>query len=306
MSIVDDIRSSHSLVQHVLASVPFNKKNEQRPNFMDVYQILPEDMAAIDFSESAWDQRFVLSVNKLLKLGVSFGNLLKTYENDKRATEAKEARDAQLAKGKPPTQRVDPFSDGYDAHKNDDVQIYNVRFAQNLFHILKNFDIGGVPHSQRSKSVVDNDQNSTNGSQTSQNGAVSSPIKLTSRQLLIEKLEINISLDALFTYKVVLLLLLRIYDILENSLREFSDEQIDHTTSKSDADTSSMFSYASLNSSGTPPSQFVSSTDDYIRLVRAVMRRVDAGLVGPFVQTLVTELVDTNVAASFQALATNF
>lgn len=218
----------------------------------------------------------------------------------------KEARDAQLAKGKPPTQRVDPFSDGYDAHKNDDVQIYNVRFAQNLFHILKNFDIGGVPHSQRSKSVVDNDQNSTNGSQTSQNGAVSSPIKLTSRQLLIEKLEINISLDALFTYKVVLLLLLRIYDILENLLREFSDEQIDHTTLKSDADTSSMFSYASLNLSGTPPSQFVLSTDDYIRLVRAVMRRVDAGLVGPFVQTLVTELVDTNVAASFQALATNF
>lgn len=258
-------------------------------------------MAALDFSEAAWDLRFSLLTNKLLKLGISFGNLLKMFENERKAQEAKDAREAQMGK-KTPKQTDDPFSDGYDAQKAPKVPIFYLRFAQNLFHILKNFDIGTFPYSaHRAKlAPVESDLTSGNGSQTSLNGVNASPIKLSSRQLLIEKLEINIRLDALFTYKVVLLLLLRIYDVLEQLLREFSE-----LPEKRDGDTSSLFSYTSLNLSGTPVSELVLSTDDYVRLNRAILHRVDAGIVGPFVQTLVTELVDTNVTSAFQTLITN-
>lgn len=307
MAITEDIDSQRQLVNHVLAAVPFGK-NEQRPSFLDVYNISTEDMAALDFSESAWDLRFSLLTNKLLKLGISFGNLLKMLENEQRAYEAKEAREAQLARNKAPSQAVDPFSDGYEAQKSTKVQAFYIRFAQNLFHILKNFDIGSSPYSaQRTRPMpTDSDQTSANGSQTSAGGVNSSPIKLSSRQLLIEKLEINIRLDALFTYKVVLLLLLQIYDILTQLLQDFpEDNNIDRIGLRSDADTSSILSYTSLNLSGTPNSEFVLSTDDYIRLSRAILHRIDAGIVGPFVQTLVTELVDTNVAAGFQTLITN-
>lgn len=303
MTVNDDIVSQRDLVRHVLEAVPFGK-NEQRPSFLDVYNISTEDMAALDFSEAAWDLRFPIQVNKLLKLGISFGNLLKMLENEQKALEAKEARDAQMAK-KAPTQTVDPFSDDYDGLKGNKVQVYHIRFAQNLFHILKNFDIGSSPYSaQKTKlTPVDSDQTSANGSQNSLNGVNASPIKLSSRQLLIEKLEINIRLDALFTYKVVLLLLLQIYDILELLLRELPEAPEKGGTR--DGDTSSLLSYTSLNLSGTPNSEFVLSTDDYVRLTKAILHRVDAGIVGPFVQTLVTELVDTNVAGAFQTLITN-
>lgn len=294
------IASQKELVQHVLEAVPFDK-TEKSTSFLDVYNISVEDMAALDFSEAAWDLRFSLLTNKLLKLGISFGNLLKMFDNERKAQEAKDAREAQMAK-KTPKQTDDPFSDGYDAQKSPKVPIYYLRFAQNLFHILKNFDIGTSPYSaHRAKlAPVESDLTSGNGSQTSLNGVKASPIKLSSRQLLIEKLEINIRLDALFTYKVVLLLLLRIYDVLEQLLREFSE-----LPEKRDGDTSSLFSYTSLNLSGTPNSELVLSTDDYVRLNRAILHRVDAGIVGPFVQTLVTELVDTNVTSAFQTLITN-
>lgn len=294
------IASQKELVQHVLEAVPF-EKTEKSTSFLDVYNISVEDMAALDFSEAAWDLRFSLLTNKLLKLGISFGNLLKMFDNERKAQEAKDAWEAQMAK-KTPKQTEDPFSDGYDAQKSPKVPIYYLRFAQNLFHILKNFDIGTSPYSaHRAKlAPVESDLTSGNGSQTSLNGVNASPIKLSSRQLLIEKLEINIRLDALFTYKVVLLLLLRIYDVLEQLLREFSE-----LPEKRDGDTSSLFSYTSLNLSGTPNSELVLSTDDYVRLNRAILHRVDAGIVGPFVQTLVTELVDTNVTSAFQTLITN-
>lgn len=302
MLLKEDIESQRQLVKHLLESVPFGK-NDHGPSFLDVYNISNADMAALDFSEAAWDLRFALLANKLLKLGISFGNLLKIFQNDQKAHEAKEAREAQLTKNRTPTQNSDPFSEGFEARKINHVHPYYIKFAQNLFHILKNFDVS--PHTHTPRTTLDSDQTSANGSQNSVGGVASSPIKLNSRQLLIEKLEINIRLDALFTFKVVLLLLVQIYDILTQLLREFIDSGIDRVGLRNDADNASVLSYTSNNLGGPPISGAVLTSADYIRLTRAILYRIHGGIVGPFVQTLVTELVDTQVASAFQTLVTN-
>jgi len=173
--------------------------------------------------------------------------------------------------------------------------VHHVKFVKNLLTILKNFDIGsnhrvlsGKPEIRFSKS--------SDGSTSSVNSLNLSPIKLSSKQLLIEKLEININLDVLFTYKILLQLVLKILTLLRSNLIiENLGEALASKSSDGD-ETSSIFSSSSntsVDSSMTIP------VEEYLKLLRQIINRIVCGIVEPFIKFIYNELLQTNVQSDF-------
>lgn len=152
----------------------------------------------------------------------------------------------------------------------------------------------------------------------------SSPIKLTSKQLLIEKLEININLDLLFIYQILFKLILRIYEIMKQGIvqhqvssgiqersalnstdlgkppsmvGEFNfSMNITMNNAQSANDSSSIFS---SNSATSSDSSSICSPDEYVRLVRQITDRISYGIIGPFVNIIVSEIVEPNINQGF-------
>ncbi|KAG7195440.1 uncharacterized protein KQ657_003201 [Scheffersomyces spartinae] len=155
----------------------------------------------------------------------------------------------------------------------------------------------------------------------------SSPIKLTSKQLLIEKLEININLDLLFIYQVLFKLILRIYEIMKQGILQhqiptlgnlergtlngsdtvkppsslISDFNfsmnitMNHTLTTTN-DSSSIFS---SNSAASSDSSSLCTPDEYVRLIKQVTDRISFGIIGPFVNIIVSEIVEPNINQGF-------
>lgn len=301
MSIAELIDHEISHLHHLLDSVPFGPRTDTKYFFLDVYKLTYGNVKALNLTEAVWEQKHPVAANKLLKLGISFGNLIRSLQNEQTAVEEKQAN---LKKGGR-IQLVDPFGEGYDAKKDLPFAAHHIKFAKNLSHILKNFDIGVVHNvrpsrNSRSGVALESDTTSGNGSSVL-SGHMASPIKLNSRQLLIEKLEINIKLDTLFTFKIVLRLLVRIFSILQELMELYNfDKYNDLNTLHGDCDSSLIFSYNS-NFSGPVP-ETVTSPEDYLRLVKQTTSCINAGLVGPFTKMLLSEIVEPRVTNGFQSL----
>ncbi|WLF76432.1 hypothetical protein PVL30_000134 [Lodderomyces elongisporus] len=223
---------------------------------------------------------------------------------------------------------------------------YQVRFLKSLLTILKNFDIDGPRdpigshQSQGRSSTMSYNRESmasygsssftpkrvqSNGSFGS--GINTSPIKLNSRQLLIEKLEINIKLDNLFIYKITLKLILSIYAKLSEALLQIREEEqyisaittattttipssssstttttttptaASTSTSAHQDESSSIFSGESSNSSESNL-----SNTEYLKLLHNVLYRISQGIIQPFVTLLYVEFVETKVTEDFTQL----
>lgn len=290
-------------IEHILETVPFSPSGESKTYFLDVYRLTYPEIKNMNLTEASWEQHRQVAVNRLLKLAISFGNLLKSLTIEQAAYEARAAQQRNMKRNTKAS--VDPFSDSY-KEKVPPVALYYINFTRNLLLILKNFDIGTPSsshhhHRPLRNSVVDNDAHSTNGLQSSSGNAVPSlPIRLNSRQLLIEKLEINIKLDALFTLKIVLKLLLNIYAVLKQLLDTKPAEEVGEVaTVKAYSETSSIFSSASGGSGGPEP---ITSIEDYVRLIREIVHRITSGIIDPFTNLLLTEIVEPRVVNGFQNL----
>lgn len=303
----ESIAREIALIEHILETVPFAPGGvDSKIYFLDVYKLKYSDIKSLNLNETTWEQYRQVAVNRLLKLAISFGNLIKSFEVDKAAYDAKIAQQRNFKNTRP---GVDPFTDSYKPEKSLLVAPYFITFARNLSLILKNFDIGTpvsngpsrASHASRSSVGLESDSHSFNGSQGSSSGALpSSPIRLNSRQLLIEKLEINIRLDALFTLKIVFKLLLNIFARLKELVDSYSGEEVSElATIRAYSESSSIFSSASGGSGGADP---VHNMEDYVRLVREIIHRIKSGIVDPFTNLLLTEIVESRVINGFQNL----
>lgn len=245
-------------IRRLLRAVPVC--GEPQEYFLETYKLQKADLQSLALSEAEWEQRHPVPTNKLLKLGISFGNLIKAYQLD---SESLNQRHPGLAQ--------DPFQEG-----ELPLAPKYIRFVQNLYSILKNFDIGLRPHAEAPHGGAPQ----------------SSPIRVSSRQLLIEKLEINMKLDALFTFQIVLQLLENIFVLLEQLLgtNDFEEAPLSETLL--------LFSQSLLASVNLD----VATLADYGRLVREVHRRVRMGLLDPFKRMVMKDVVEPRLTASFQTL----
>lgn len=299
MTIADLVDLELAHLAHLLEAVPFAPRTDTKSFFLEIYKLNYNEMKGLNLTEAVWEQRHPVPANKLLKLAISFGNLIRLLQMEQAAEELQSAN----IKRRPGPQNTDPFGEGYDSKAALPFAPHYVKFARNLFHILKNFDIGApqTPRTVRNSrgSLGENDTTLANGSSTL-SGPMSSPIKLNSRQLLIEKLEINIKLDTLFTFKIVLRLLVRIFGIIHELLGGYSCEEPSDTTTLQGDESSLIFSHIS-NTSGPVP-ESIHTAEDYVRLLRQITNRVNHGLVDPFTKMLLTEIVEPKVQIGFQGL----
>ena len=222
---------------------------------------------------------------------------------------------------------------------------YQVRFLKSLLTILKNFDIDGPRDpigshqsqgrsstmSYNRESIASYGSSSFTPKRVQSNGSFgsginTSPIKLNSRQLLIEKLEINIKLDNLFIYKITLKLILSIYAKLSEALLQIREEE-QYISAITTATTTTIPSSTSSSTSTTTPTAASTSTSahqdesssifsgessnslesnlsntEYLKLLHNVLYRISQGIIQPFVTLLYVEFVETKVTEDFTQL----
>lgn len=312
-TVIDDELAN---LTHLLNAVPFSPRQDDKDleHFLSIYRLNYRTVNKIVSSSQTIDS------TKLFKLGISLGNLMKSFQVDQELYSQQNKQNKNpTAVGKSKggtrisypgvnssTQQIDsslgtPFQELFQSPRHvvnsGNQPIFQVRFVKNLLSILKNFDIG--VSQEHSETAMSNSQlNSTIYQMQNL-----SPIRLNSRQLLIEKLETNIKVDTLFTYKVVFQLLVKIYITLKESIS--TAEFLDGNTSNGMAppitpreDTSSIFSLNSTNSSESS----TISINEYHRLLRMVINRVVSGLVSPFVRLLLNEVVENRAHEEFTRL----
>ncbi|KAM9904825.1 hypothetical protein OXX79_002516 [Metschnikowia pulcherrima] len=304
--VVDD---QLSYLHHILDTVPFAPNAMVNGYFLDIYKLTFAEISSLNITEKTWEAYNQVPVNRLLKLSISFGNLIKTFHLEKSHHEARNgAQQNHQNSRKPSRQSVDPFQDTFTDEKAFSVAPYHLSFAKNFYLILKNFDIGSAAGSIATSGgqVARRSQNLRNGH--NENDATSfgngrnmnSPIRLNSRQLLIEKLEINICLDALFTFKITVKLLERLFLVLKQSLGNYTpQEEPIGSSRKSPSENSSIFSSISGISAGLDS---ITSVDDYARLIAEISHRICVGILDPFVGFLRESIVKPHVLGGFQDL----
>lgn len=307
-----DIAREISAINHILATVPFRGTSAALPYFLDTYKLQYEDLAPINDPD-----KFPIEPNKLLKLGISLGNLVKTLKLEEEMQQEQQQRQSlfiallnnsvsrhpsvnhSLASIKSP---VSGYYDPYDPFHGDrpsstaassanNQSLQHVKFVKNLLLLLKNFDIGTTASAGTKLHDLSTKASSLSLTKNS------SPIKLNSRQLLIEKLEINISLDVLFIYKITLQLVLSIYVTLQSHIAG-ADLSSPTDDKSSIMESSSIFSSNSLNSS----TDSILSPDEYVRILHHIVARISTGLIEPFLQLMLQEVVKPGLHQGFQAL----
>lgn len=303
----DIVLEEISKISNVLDAVPMKPGVEAKCFFLGIYHLTFQDIKSLGLTESRWEQLHPVPVNKLLKLGISFGNLVKSFLMEQKAYDSKQAQESNMKKTA--RQSVDPFLDNYKASKLP-VATHYVNFARNFLLLLKNFDIGATQqmelkrsrNSRGSSIPGEPDIHSTSGlPATPTSGLAGLPIKLSSRQLLIEKLEINIKLDPLFTMKIVLKLLLSMFTIVRALVDSVAAEEMGELAAiKAHSESSSLFSTNSSTLGGNL--DVIQSMDDYLRLVKDIILRVNLGIVDPLNSMLLAEIVEHRVVDSFQSL----
>ncbi|EGW34518.1 uncharacterized protein SPAPADRAFT_59950 [Spathaspora passalidarum NRRL Y-27907] len=341
-------------VQELLQSLPFNAEKRTIP-FLEVYKIPYHEFIELKNHPN----KFPIDGNKLLKLGISLGNLLKTLEAEKENYDRQQTQQqvfiqnlnkSRANKPKPTTatangQEFDPFKESSDSNDNSQIKRqsgtsdvssnanaaihpYQIRFMMNLLNILKSFDIRVPnPYKPETTSVVSHlygdgptkrdslpsnyspanrtpprPRPSSASSEISRPDSVvtSSPIKLSSRQLSIEKLEININVDNIFIYKILLKMIREIYLRLKEHFQTIESQGIvTDTISKNDSDEN--FSIFSSNSNNSQEN-LLPGNDEYLRVFHQVMSRISYGILEPFILMIYHELAEKKIQDSFTDL----
>lgn len=296
-------------LHHILDTVPFAPNAMVNGYFLDIYKLTFAEILLLNISEKTWEAYNQVPVNRLLKLSISFGNLIKTFHLEKSHHEARNgAQQNHQNLRKPSRQSVDPFQDTFTDEKAFSVAPYHLSFAKNFYLILKNFDIGSAAGSTatgggqvaRRSQNLRNGHNETDANSSGNGPNMNSPIRLNSRQLLIEKLEINICLDALFTFKITVKLLELLFLVLKQLLGNYTpQEEPIGLLRKSPSENSSIFSSISGISAGLDS---ITSVDDYARLIAEISHRICVGILNPFVGLLRESIVKPHVLGGFQDL----
>ena len=158
-----DIAREINAINHILATVPFRNTSAPLPYFLDTYKLQYEDMVPINDAN-----KFPIEPNKLLKLGISLGNLIKTLKLDEEMHQEQQQRQSlfiaslnnsvsrhpsvnhSLASIKSPVSGYyDPYDPFHGERQSSTVtnsannqSLQHVKFVKNLLLLLKNFDIG--------------------------------------------------------------------------------------------------------------------------------------------------------------------
>lgn len=298
MNSIHTLRKEQANIEHLLRTIPFNDNcSVDSKHFLNIYQLTHEDMLKLNGN----DIKFPIDSNKLLKLGISLGNLIKSLQYDEETySQQKQQQQQRLFMNSldPKARKINtnfsnnepynPFKDQQISTNNsgDTGQpVYQIKFIRNLLSILKNFDIGNnYSVSQKLQEVSSNNSNAT----LNQYEVSTSPIKLNSNQLLIEKLEININLDAIFIYKIIIQLILKIYANIEKHLLHIrqaspNNEEIPSNSPKANP---AVFSPNSNNtgSSGAP-------VDEYDKILKHAINKISNGLIDPFTRLIINQVV---------------
>mmetsp|Transcript_5043 Transcript_5043/g.5602 ORF Transcript_5043/g.5602 Transcript_5043/m.5602 type:complete len:311 (-) Transcript_5043:5946-6878(-) len=294
MNCFDTLRKEHANIEHLLGTIPFNDScSVDSKHFLNIYQLTHDDMLKLNEN----DVKFPMDSNKLLKLGISLGNLIKSLQHDEEIyTQQKQQQQQKLFMNSldPKARKINakpsnnepynPFKEqslsDSPVYMNETSQpIYQIKFIRNLLSILKNFDIGNYSVSQKLQEV------SSSNSTLNQYDVSTSPVKLNSNQLLIEKLEININLDTLFIYKIILQLFLKIYANIERHLLHLGE-----TSSNNEEIPSNLLianppvPSANHNNPGT-------SVGEYHKLLKQAVNKISNGLIDPFTRLIINRIV---------------
>lgn len=390
MSNLENLEAEILNLNHLLETVPFGpKSNNKSKFFLNVYRLNYDQLAPLNntsIESGGLAHKFPINSNKLLKLGISLGNLLKSLHIDEEIHHQQQQHQQNFVNnlnnlksknggvvpggtGSPSANSSpsnDPFNDNDTIISNQsnkaqvNLSLYQTKFIKNLMVLLKNFDIGnqngigfqiqdmptsgsnstlnqyGNSHGHGHSHSISNgalgytsNTSSAQSTHSSQSGGTSShsnpntsPIKLNLKQLLIEKLEINISLDNLFIFKIIIKLLLNIFEILKeqmikanllgtgtNSNPISSPRNHSHRPStvsqitNDDLENSSLFSYNSLNSSSSKDTGL--TVDEYYKLISQILNRINIGLIEPFIKLILSETVEPNISNDFSNLINN-
>ncbi|RCK66241.1 hypothetical protein Cantr_01914 [Candida viswanathii] len=332
-------------IQDLLQSIPFS--SDRTTHFLRVYKISHQQLMKLNQQPA----KFPVDANKLLKLGISLGNLIKTLQIDEESYQQQHLQQRQLlsnlnntrssygAQGSNGSSLMsstlsDPFREPLQPPQPKHIMHsktspptnltsaltsqppHQVRFIKNLVNILKNFDIGArtidpgqstttlnqTGNSHRDSvasnhSIPHTPQRVLSNGSTSSSTTNVSPIKLNSKQLLIEKLEININLDNLFIYKIILKLILEIFQILKQNLINTTNKLNDPLFSSSKYELDESSSIFSLNSLNSQDSNI--SNDEYYRILSKILQRISHGIVQPFVYLIYKEFVENKINDDF-------
>mgnify|MGYP004715933117 CR=1 FL=1 len=325
-------------IKHVLTSLPFSHSDQRRqlPYFMDVYQVNGADFHRLNEQGSAFPldaNKFLklgISLGNLIKLlqqdeeqflevqrktqqfNRSVGGPLGTPQMQSSPqipqTPAlkQQALEGSYFDRRSSASATNPVVSTPAAIPGP-VAPHQTRFAYNLLKILKNYDIGtgillliSAQGSLGGQNDLPPPQMLTTSSSLTILGqpVVLSPIKLLSKQLLIEKLEINIELDNLFTYKTVLLLILRIYETILSQLEASGNSSVLTAVLARDFTSSSSSSSIFLTTSYSL-SELALTIEEYLVLLKQIVLRFNAGVMEPFIQVVLATIVEVGVNERF-------
>lgn len=303
MSVIESIDAEKSKLRRILASVPFTKNSKPDGLFLDVYRITRQEI--LNLYEP--DDAVFNDSNRILKLGISLGNLIRTWNNDehtfnqrreqykkkKQETDNLASLDPKMSQLKLEEARSlmnSPFveSNKYleEDERSNQISAHHMKFLRNLVSLLKSFNIGTPYYTQLGRVSSGSSRTTINSGSLNQ-----SPIKLNSRQLLIEKLEINIDLDTVFVFEVAFQLILRIYDIIQIIISYYP-------SSNSNEENPALMEVLSIFSS---ESNLLSEIES---LLRQAMSRISSGLIEPFLQMIFINVVKPNINNASEELIT--
>lgn len=178
---------------------------------------------------------------------------------------------------------------------------HQAKFAKNLLTILRNFDIG-TPVPQKGDGISHlgllNTINQLNGYPQLVLNAL--PIKLNLKQLLIEKLEINIALDTFFIYKTLFKVTLQIFQILRNGLVAVGALEMTLLRTTTESDELLLIFLMALGVLSDLNYHLL--PEEYVKLVKQIVQRLLFGLVEPFTRLIFTELVEQDIHTQFTKL----
>lgn len=283
---IELLRSRKEQIADILLSVPFTSDNAPvGKHFLGVYLLSYQEMRSISEEIGV-----LVDSSKLLKLGISLGNLLKRFEQEDKEVQIRQGlfikalnnlkiNDLNDDRGTAGMNSNDPFKDSGSElreRKYKAVLSNNKQLLKNFLSILKSFDIGTT-----APTYLYNLPSSRSISGGASVGANLSPIKLDSRQLLIEKLEIKIKLDNLFIYKTVLRMIYQIYSVVEQAVI------LDITES----DTSSCGSHSEDNEDNGIQYPNISDQNS----INAVVNRISTGIIEPLMEVLLNTLIKPRI-----------
>lgn len=281
----------------ILVSVPFTNLPPVQP-FLKIYTLNYHEL-----NKYVQSNPFPIESNKLLKLCISLGNLIKSLQLDEEMYSQQQEQqqsfnqrlgiqDQSYVSSKRSSASLNPFESPkhyINSQPFNNQPLHQIKFIKNLLVILKNFDIGYT------NKDLGNAHNS--GSSSTLNQYLSSPIKLNAKQLLIEKLEINIKLDVLFIFKTLTKMLINILEILKSHMRTNYELGVLATTNEQ----SSIFS---SNSNVSTSSDTYITIDEYVKILKQIMSRISNGLTEPILKYLLT-FVSGNISNEFKSLVTS-